>query len=174
MDLVSTETLEHLITIGRIFLIYNYYELIGLRIGGEIGCIFATLGAYIIEFDFPLDFSRCSNQIILGISLDLVQYLYYAVIVGCFRMILYGFYNLVHCKKKINVGIIPVLIALAIMGCVIKGTENSSRFAFFSKTDRVRDVLSVPKWIRNVEQSFCRFIPFIDRLKFSLDIRKWW
>ena len=176
MDLMSTEILEHLLNLGRLYLIYFYGEQIGLSIGGEIGCMISTLVTQIIEFDFPLDLSRCSNRILLHISVDLVQYLYYSLFIGCFKTTIYALFNLVHGKRKVNVGGVSLLMSIAFLVYVIKDSENKSYFPLFNKTDRLRDVLSAPTWLRDIEKDFCQLLPFFDRYsgcKFSYDIRKW-
>ena len=186
MPLNNVGMYEYLFNLGNLFLMYYYGDKMGLLIGGEIGCIVSTLIAHLIEFNFQFNLSRCSSRVLLSISVDLVQYLWYLLIVRSFMNILDACYHLVGGKrriivhgevKKTHIDTATLILSFLLLGYAFNNSENKGYFALFtSKRDRIRDVLSVPQWLRDIEKDVCSAVAAArsQGCTFSYSFKKWW
>jgi hypothetical protein len=175
------ETSLHLtVWFAQLAVLYNYGELIGVTVGGELGCIIASIFSACVQFlrDILLSLlgrpvklepfvAYISNQAckitlyVATIDVDIFQAIYFSSLFACIFNIANSLIKLVCGKEKAISS--KFFYALFVVCAAILLSDTSTYF--WQEKDKLRDILTAPSLVRDVENTVYEHAkPFLNPL----------
>ena len=153
-------------------IIMAYPDLYGFRIGGKLGCLMYGIVTNIpalLEHRISLSYLElmCANVYDITINFDIFQFMWFQLVSKSVMCIADSIFRYVFGmdsgeKKKKKHGIWRFLFSFVFISYLVLYSPNTSWF----EQDRVKDMLTLPKEIRNIERKVCPGLRPSDELLF--------